>query len=378
MTLFRNILFLASMILCGLSLSAQVQQASLEHDGVTRQYRYYVPSVNDNSEDVPLIFVLHGLGDSGQGMVQGSGFNAIADTANFIAVYPDALASFGGTAWNSGTPLNTTVDDQGFFQAILDELGATYKIDPERIFSCGFSMGGIMSHRLACEWNDVIKAVASQSGCMANTVLESCDPGRSVAVLHIHGTDDATVAYDGTPLFGLSSVEQTIDFWAENNACDTPESSVLEDSANDGFTIDFDDYGGCEDSQPVNLYTVNGMGHIWMNSSHDVSTSVEMWRFFSSLEEAEEPIVDPPLSIESSSKQQFVLYPNPAIENVGYQSKLSGNIDVAIYGPEGQLIRQYHALPAKGQLSLTSLPAGVYQLQFSQGLETWSNILVKQ
>lgn len=378
MTIYRPILFLLSLLILGFTVNAQVQTASIQHDGETRNYRYYVPTINDNTEDVPLVFVLHGLGDSSQGML-GTGFNAIADTANFIAVYPDALSSFGGTAWNSGTPLNSTVDDVGFFAAILSELGETYQIDIERVYSCGFSMGGIMSHRLACEWNDVIRAVASQSGCMATSVLGSCAPGRSVAVLHIHGTEDATVAYDGTPVFGLSSVAETIDFWSTNNACDAAESIVVEDSAADGYTVDFDSYGGCTDSQPVHLYTVNGMGHTWMGPSNDITTSVEMWKFFSSLDVEEDPvIVDPPVSIESAAQLQANVYPNPTRDFLQYEAALGGSVQLLLFDPAGKLIRNLSGMPAKGQLAIDGLASGTYRLHIIQGEHSWKSTVVKQ
>ncbi len=378
MKIYIHLLCLSSLLLLWQLSAAQVIQESMDHDGETRNYRFYVPPAYDGEEEVPLIFVLHGLGDSGAGIMQGSGFNAIADTANFIAVYPDALGSFGGTAWNSGTPLNTTVDDFGFLAAILESIGDEYDIDEDRIFSCGYSMGGIMSHRLACEWNDVIKAVASQSGCMANTVLDSCDPGRSVAVLHIHGTDDVTVAYDGTPLFGLSSVPETVGFWADNNACDaSPESVALEDSANDGYTVDLDRYENCEDSQPVHLYTVNGMGHSWMNSSNDVSTSVEMWNFFRSLDEPSEP-VEPiePVSTEILASQNLQLYPNPVQDVLQYQSPFSGRVNVTITDVQGRLLRQMNGMSASGRLNINTFSPGVYQITVNQQGKTYKQRFV--
>src|SRR5687768_12969237 len=82
---------------------------TMSYAGEARSYRIYIPADYDSAEPVPLVLALHGLGDDASNF-QTVGFNQIADTANFIAVYPNALPDplLGSSGWNTGIhPLNT-------------------------------------------------------------------------------------------------------------------------------------------------------------------------------------------------------------------------------------------------------------------------------
>ena len=85
--------------------SAQVQQTrTIFYGGETREYIIYVPSIYSSSIPTPLMFNFHGGSGDGQGMIGLSDMRPIADTANFIAVYP----SGSGGAWmhKAGTNYN--------------------------------------------------------------------------------------------------------------------------------------------------------------------------------------------------------------------------------------------------------------------------------
>ena len=78
-----------------------------------------------------------------------------------MIVYPNSV----GTHWNavpqSEQPPDGSnrrgVDDVGFLRALVASLGQRYPLDPERIFVAGFSNGGRMTLRLACEAPDVYR-----------------------------------------------------------------------------------------------------------------------------------------------------------------------------------------------------------------------------
>ena len=93
----------------------------------------------------------------------------IADTANFIAVYP----SGSGGAWMHKVP--TTYNDIYFVEAMIDELATEFNIDNDRVYACGYSEGGIFSYELACRLSNRIAAVASVSGSMMTDIFRS-DP----------------------------------------------------------------------------------------------------------------------------------------------------------------------------------------------------------
>jgi poly(3-hydroxybutyrate) depolymerase len=143
---------------------------TMTYGDTTRTYRIYIPSIYDSSQPVPLVMALHGLGDNANNF-QGVGFNQIANTENFIAVYPNALNDplLGAAGWNAGVnPLNN-IDDVGFLNALMDTVQSGYSIDTSRVYVCGFSLGGFMTHRLACESGERITAA-----CHIGSYLHAC------------------------------------------------------------------------------------------------------------------------------------------------------------------------------------------------------------
>ena len=119
------------------SVFAQHVSKTIEFGGVNRQYLEYVPAIYDDSEAVPLVICLHGLGDN-MNNFSGIQMNRVADTANFIILTPQALSSMLGTAWNSGASmygmqLNDDIDDVGFIGALIDYASETYNIDLQRV-----------------------------------------------------------------------------------------------------------------------------------------------------------------------------------------------------------------------------------------------------
>ncbi len=338
-----------------LSIMAQsTTQESMMHDGENRSYYLHLPPQYDGSTKLPVVFVLHGLGDSADNMLN-TGFTTLGNQEGFISVYPQGLQSTLGTAWNNGsniTLLGFTPDDIGFISNLVDLLVNDYAADDSRIYSCGFSMGGIMSHYLGCNLSDKITAIASMAGTMANSV--NCSPNRAVPALHIHGDADATVSYDGDALYGLRSAAETVQVWAEVNGCaETPEDSMLPDSADDGLTITKTDYAPCSDDTEAILYTVHGAGHIWLGPSNDIFTTLEFWNFF---KEHSMSSTTPVNDVETIS---FSIHPNPVVDVLNI-SGLEKEMQITISDITG---KEYIRVLSSDQVDVTALAKGTYFIQ---------------
>src|SRR5207237_430942 len=110
------------------------------------------------------VITFHGSRGTGHGMTGLTHFNALGDEQGFIAAYPDGLVE--PRSWNSlfgrvpgGTVvLGDEIDDAAFIRRLIAALIASYHVDPQRVFVCGFSSGGYMSYRLAVELSDQIAA----------------------------------------------------------------------------------------------------------------------------------------------------------------------------------------------------------------------------
>ncbi len=333
---------------------------TLEHDGLQRSFILHMPPSFDGTTQMPLVITLHGLGDSADNM-QNVGFKQLGDQYGFISVYPQGEQSLLGNAWNNGTPVpGFTVDDVGFISALIDFLITDYAVDPARVYACGYSMGGIMSHRLACELDTKIAAIASMAGVMSTATEGSCAPGRAVPVLHMHGNQDGTVPYDGNATFGLTSVAATIAKWQEVNGCpETPTTEAIPDSAADGYTISLDHYTPCTDDTEVKLYTVDGADHTWLGLSNDISTTVTFWEFF---EQHEHPSPSVVSVFAPVNELDLTVIPNPASETIQIP-EANENHTVQIMDFSGKII--FTGNGGK-EINVASFARGMYSVRITE------------
>ena len=178
------------------------------------------------------------------------------------------------------------VDDVGFINALIDTLNENFSIDPERIYACGFSNGGFMSHKLACQLSHRIAAIASVGGIISAGTVEKCNSQRAMPVLQIHGTLDNTVPINGTS--GWYSVDETMSFWSELNGCVKVDTIQVPDIVlSDGCTIQKIIYSNSNRKIKAIYYKVEKGGHSWPsatadyswsgNRNLDINASVEIW-----------------------------------------------------------------------------------------------------
>lgn len=347
----------------------QWQNKGFTHLGNARQYRVYKSPNYNASNPASVVFTFHGLGDNMTNF-SGIGMNVIADTANIIVVVPQALSDpFAGAAWNAGVGYsgyypNVAINDVSFISALIDTINANYAINPNRVYACGFSMGGFMTQRLAIELNDKITAFASVSGTLGFG-LSSYEPDNKVSIAHFHGTADGTVPFTGN-VSGISA-DSLINFWVDNDLCSsTPIHTSLPDSQNDGYTVDHYLYEGGENGTEVEFFKITGADHVWLTAANDISYTVEIWKFFN-----KHTILTPSNSIQESLLDDNVsIYPNPAKDNI--HIKLSeNNIDdqyfVSLYDVSGKQLftNQIQFQESKSTLSLHNLnvKSGMYLIE---------------
>lgn len=366
LTLFMLLASLKSQI--GLS---QVNGTIL-HNGLTRNYIVYVPSAWQPGDTWPLVYVLHGFTQSSSTIMNVSDFNAVADTGHFIVAYPNGV----GNAWNtnSGMTGGSTADDIGFISALTDTLQALYNIDANRVFSCGFSAGGYMSHRLACESPRCYAAIASVAGTMSNNAFSACAPARSVPVLQIHGTSDLVVSYNGS-VFGGKSVNDVIGLWVGANVCAVPPfvQTLPDINTQDNSTVEKSVYAPCNAGVEVNLLKVIGGGHQWPGTTallgglgainRDINASGEIWNFFRNYSCAVTAGLGDQLNAEA---QQFTWYRDPYSGDVTVAYSGQGNFEVELFDLSGKSISQQDA-SVSIVLNTIGLNAGVYLLKAVAG-----------
>lgn len=335
---------------------------SIISDGIYRSYRVYVPAAYTGSTARPLVFDFHGYTSNAQEEQFYSNFMPIADTANFLVVYPQGTSIGGQPYWNAGQG-GVPANDLLFVSSLLDTIKAHYNIDDNSVYSCGMSNGGFMSHSLACELNDKIAAIASVTGTIFTPQYLSCVPNRAVPVMQIHGTADAVVPYIGQ--VGVESVETAVNYWVENNNCNTTPvfTNVPNTNLLDGCTAEHYVYTGGDNNTSCELYKVIGGGHTWPGAlftigvtNQDFNASLKIWLFFKKYK------LNQLVGLNEEVQENNVsIYPNPSKSIIYIKTPEGVDTNTKIVDINGKIVAE----SKERQLGIDLLPAGVYSVLIS-------------
>lgn len=195
-----------------------------------RSYILHVPNTYTGNQRVPLLFDFHGLGGSGQGEANGSSYVAATQAESVILAFPTGTSDGIGQGWNVGTCC-AGGDDVAFTRAMVTQIQGLACIDSKRIYVSGFSNGGGMSHKLACDAADIIAAAAPGSFDFGEDNVDDCDPSRPISVVMQRGTNDFAVPFEGgaTPVTNrivFLGAQATFDKWSELDGCTGPEVDI--------------------------------------------------------------------------------------------------------------------------------------------------------
>lgn len=267
-------------------------------DGKTRRYWLYVPASLEGSENVPVVFSLHGRfgtddpNDHGKPL-----FTSLAKEKNFIVVYPQGRnagsdqdkADYPGDDWKEGFGGTTGWEATGkenadtkFIKALVDKIQADYKtkdasnsnfsVDPKRFYLCGFSMGGMMTYACAKVLNGTFAAYGSCSGYPLNEFHMNLATENPIPFIHLHGNHDQ--------ILGIKHLNTIIENLLFRNGCGLSNQVINKDWATTRENgeehyfkkYDFTGVNGV----PVTTVTFDGV-------MHDVEASAPayLWNFFS-------------------------------------------------------------------------------------------------
>ncbi len=349
----------------------QTINASIEHNGLTRDYILYVPASYNDGTAAPLVLNFHGYTSNATEQMFYGDFRPIADTAGFLLVHPMGTVDLlGNTHFNVGWG-SSNVDDVGFTAALIDSLSANYTIDATRVYSTGMSNGGFMSYQLACALSDRIAAIASVTGTMTATLLNNCNPSHPVPIMEIHGTADGTVDYNGSFLF--APVASVLDFWVNFNNCNSEAVIIdLPDlDPNDGTTVEHQVYANGDKGSSVEHYKVIDGGHTWPGAifntgvtNQDLQASKEIWRFFSQYNLDDLTSTTSTVSVKPSTKT-WKVYPNPAQSYFVVESMGMDRSPYLISTSLGQVVASGILQQERQEIDISDLANGMYYLKIA-------------
>lgn len=240
-----------------------------------RTFILYVPSRYDADRPAALLIAFHGTPGNGPGMRISTGLDEIADREGWLIAYPNGV----GGSWGAGCLCSDAdldgIDDVDFVDRLIRRVHDEYSVDDSRLYSVGFSAGGIMSYRVACDLSDTFAAVASVASSMTWAQRETCETADPIPVLAMIGTDDQAFPWLGSGLTAGHSIpiDSTFSFWGHENQCASTPSVDYEAPKEGAMDVRRERFPGCEDGVEVTQYVVEGGDHVWPSTANETIRS---------------------------------------------------------------------------------------------------------
>jgi len=222
---------------CGTPTTLKSERTSIDVDGTMREYVLKLPDDYDPSKPYKLIFTWHWRGgvadDVVSGQIIGGPYYGLESRANGSAIFvaPEGI----DMGW-----ANTGGRDIAFLRAMLDRFNSNLCIDQGRIFSTGFSFGGMMSDAIGCEMADVFRAIAPMSGAFYSGCKEpNMNP---IALWLAHGDNDTVVP--------LANGQEARDKFLARNGCGStttptdPSPCVSYEGCMEGYPVVYCEFSG--------------------------------------------------------------------------------------------------------------------------------------
>jgi len=219
-----------------------------------REIHVYAPS--NLAPKSPLLISCHGMDQDPNYQQSNTHWEAVADTAGFVVVYP--RGGTGMSTWDISGDKDTK-----WMTEIIAQMVKDYDIDEKRVYLSGFSMGGMFTYHSMSKIADKIAAFAPTSG---TNVMGASKAQRPVPIIHPHGTNDDVLQY--------SQVEGFLKNYRDQFNCPAKaeEQTNYPNAENSGATMYT--WGPCDKGVYIKHLKLPGRGH--SPSKADVS---DIWNF---------------------------------------------------------------------------------------------------
>jgi poly(3-hydroxybutyrate) depolymerase len=170
-------------------------------------YTLFIPSTYDAKKPNALIVDLHGLNITPLMQILFDGTTDLAEQYGYIVVAPMGFSVSGGWGARAGSPVATAQkkpgSDVNYGSGELSEIDAMtllksvrekYKVDPNRIYLMGHSMGGGGTYTLGARYKEIWAGLAPISGAGGIPTEEAAKAYVGVPILIYHGEKDSIVS----------------------------------------------------------------------------------------------------------------------------------------------------------------------------------------
>ena len=227
--------------------------------------------------ETPLIVSLHGFGGNSAYQATYVPLHERVNTAGFALLLPNGAPDGAGNRfWNPTDECcdggKSGEDDVAFLSELVANARKIKDFGPVYFF--GYSNGGFMSYHMACKGLPGLRAVASLAGT-SYVEDSSCDGAPPVSVLHVHGTADGVILFEGDESEQDSKGESAfyaggqdmVTRWSRRAGCEWPEQPQsyatldLDQDVQGSETQAFRLESGCAEGIKIELWMGVGSGH---------------------------------------------------------------------------------------------------------------------
>jgi polyhydroxybutyrate depolymerase len=256
------------------SLSAGEHTFTIESaNGITYKYYLVVPKSYKPNIPTPVVVVWHALSSDPDEARSVINLDENGEKNGVINVFPesaDKLWDVGSCCRDQATmfdAVNAARDELVFAKELVADVESKVCVDRKRIYTHGFSNGGMMSQMLACKAADIFAAAAPTASTLT-IPQDECKPTRPISIFMINGTADALVGYDATAFAEGITVPETFKMWSTLNKCTGEPVETL----NKGQAT-CETYNKCAAGVVVTMCTVQDMGHCLPGMKTESDTS---------------------------------------------------------------------------------------------------------
>jgi poly(3-hydroxybutyrate) depolymerase len=253
---------------CGKPAGITSGMKTITSGGRSRQYSLDLPPNYDMNTPSRVIFIYHWVGGTAQSMKNN----------NYYAIRPLAIAANVPTIFIAPTH-GASEADHTVFTDILALAKTNLCVDSTRVFSTGYSHGGMMTYSLSTKQQKVLRGAAGIAAANFNVWLPNPKSKEPIAYFGISAMGDRTCPWDGGNNRGSKYIALEK---ATDNGCEIPTAIPTWKSGTTNHVVY--EFKGCKAGYPVQQSTFNGE-HGGAEQAKDPGVSVswvpkEIWDFF--------------------------------------------------------------------------------------------------
>jgi poly(3-hydroxybutyrate) depolymerase len=166
-------------------------------------YRVYVPTRHTPEQSLPLVIALHGLGGNEDSFFEGYEglLPKLAEERGYLVAAPSGYRVDGGYGFglfrapdDAAAVRKSNYSEKDVLE-VVERMKMHYRVDPDRVYLTGHSMGAIGTWYLGAKYPDLWAALAPFAGF---GIPDSLSKIRHVAEIVVHGDADPTVPVAGS------------------------------------------------------------------------------------------------------------------------------------------------------------------------------------